>query len=221
MTIRKLLSKETPPLRPDDTAEHALALLMEFGVQHLPVVGERGELAGLLSEDRLLEAAGPEATVASLLGAQPVRVGPDMHVFDVTKVMVEHGLTTVPVADDDTHYLGLVRRDDIFNQFARMLSTQEPGAILALEVDPRDYSLAKLVYTIEQNDVKILSIASEAADAEEGRIRVTLKLNVTDASRVRHMLEHYGYRVIASFSDVDDDEELQMRVMEFMRYLEV
>ena len=108
----------------------------------------------------------------------------------------------------------------MFDQFARMFSTQESGAIVAIEVSPRDYSLSQLVYTIEQNDVKILSIATEMPTVSTGSIRITLKLNVHDTARVRHMLEHHGYQVVASFSE-EDDEELQYRVQEFMRYLEV
>lgn len=222
MTIQTLISKAAPPLKPGDTAEHALGMLMELRVRHLPVVDDQGMLVGVISEDQLLDAAaGPDALVASLLGPQPVFANPDTHVFDVTKTMVEHDLTTLPIALSGGRYQGLVKRHDIFDRFARMLSTQEAGAILALEIDPRDYSLSQLVYTIEQNDVKILSIASEAPDEPGGQIRVTLKLNVKDTARVRHVLDYHGYHVVASFSDEVDDEELQFRIQEFMRYLEV
>lgn len=222
MTIRDLISTSTPPLRPSDTAEHALGLLMEMRVRHLPVVDRSGKLVGVISEDQLLESAsGPDALIDTLLGARPVSAGPDTHLFDVTKTMVQHELTTLPIAEEGQEYVGLVKRHDIFDRFAKMLSTQESGAIVALEEDQRDYSLSKLVYTIEQNGVKILSIASEAPESEVGKIRVTLKLNVQDASRVRHMLEHYGYHVVATFSDDTTDEDLQLRVQEFMRYLEV
>ncbi len=221
MTIQTLINQATPPLRPSDTVEHALGLMMEVRVRHLPVVGVLGDLLGVVSEDQLLDAAGPDAPVESLLGPRPLVAAPDAHVFDVTKIMVQHDLTTVPVAADDAQYVGLVRRHDIFDQFARMLSTQETGAILAIEVEARDYSLAQLVYTIEQNDVKILSIASEMPDTSYGKIRITLKLNVGETSRVRHMLEHHGYHVVAAFSEEESDEDLQYRVEEFMRYLEV
>jgi (p)ppGpp synthase/HD superfamily hydrolase len=102
-----------------------------------------------------------------------------------------------------------------------MLSTQEPGAIIALEVDRRDYSLAQLAHMIEQNDVKILSTASETPNTQDGKIKITLKLNVKDTSRIRHILEHYGYHVVASFSDDRDDDDFKDRLQEFMRYLEV
>lgn len=221
MTIRDLISTTAPHLRPGDTAEHALGQLMELRVRHLPVVDE-GRLVGVISEEQLLESAsGPDARIETLLGREPVSAEPDTHLFDVTRTMVEHDLTTLPVAEQDGAYVGLVKRHDIFNRFAKMLSTHESGAIVALEVDPRDYSLSKLVYTIEQNGVKILSIASESPEEETGKIRVTLKLNVSDATRVRHMLEHYGYHVVATFSDEAVDDDIQLRVQEFMRYLEV
>jgi acetoin utilization protein AcuB len=225
MTIRTLIARQIPPLRLDDTVEHALGLLLDHSIYHIPVVNGSGRLVGSVSEDLLLNAAGPEAPIASLIqedpGTRPVQVLPDTHVFEATKVLVKHALTAVPVVEASGEYVGLLRRHDIFEQFARMLSTQESGAILALELVPRDYSLSQLVYTIENNDVKILSIASEPPDSDTGMIRVTIKLNTTDATRVRHMLEHHGYHVVASFSEEETDEDLQWRVQEFMRYLEV
>jgi CBS domain-containing protein len=221
MTVDKLISETTPPLRPSDSVEYALGLLMEVRVRHLPVVDDERRLVGLLSEDQLLDASGPEAELSDLLGSPPLTVSPKAHVFEVAKVMMEHGLTTVPVADQDGRFVGIVRRHDLFEWFARTLATQSPGAILALEVEPRDYALSQLVYAIEQNDVRVLSIATESPERTDGPINVTIKLNVRDASRVKHLLEHRGYRVVAAFGEDENDEDLLLRVQEFMRYLEV
>jgi hypothetical protein len=123
------------------------------------------------------------------------------------------------VADKQGRYHGLIRRHDIFDKFAQMLSTQQSGAIVALEVDPRDYALANLVRLIEQNEGKVLAVASEEPDSSTGKIRVTLKLNVKDTSRIRHVLEHNGYHVVASFGEAEG--EIEELVEEFVRYLEV
>lgn len=219
MKIRRLLSDSVTPLALADTVEDALGTLMEQSTRHLPVVGEQGELAGLISEEQLLEALDSETAIGSLLRGRPVSAGPDEHVFDATRVMVEHNLSVLPVTGDASHYLGAVRRHDLFDAFAQMLSMQEPGAILALEVAPRDYSLAQLVHLIEQSDVKVLSVTSEPPESETGPTRVTVKLNTTDTARVRHMLEHHGYDIVASFGE--QDGEILERVQEFLRYLEV
>lgn len=220
MTIQTLISQDVPPLRPEDTVEHALGLMLEVRARHLPVVDDTRQLIGQVSEDMLLDAAGPDAPVASLLGPAPLSARPDTHVFDVTKIMVAHDLTTLPVAQGAGGYEGLVHRHEIFEEFARMLSTHEPGAILALEVAAHDYSLAQLAHSIEQNGARILSIATETED-HSGTTRITLKLNVQDTSRVRHMLEHLGYHVVAAFSESETDEDFQDRIQQFLRYLEV
>jgi CBS-domain-containing membrane protein len=219
MKAREAINHDTPALEVSDTVETALGALMEHHLHHLPVIDEEGDLVGVLSENRLMDASGPDDTVDRLLVGRPVSVPPEAHIFDAARTMVEHDLSTIPVADEEGHYYGLIQRHDIFDKFAQMLSTQQAGAILALEVDPRDYALAKLVHLIEQNDGKVLAVASEAPDQSSGTIRVTLKLNVRDTSRIRHVLEHNGYHVVASFGE--DDEELEELVEEFVRYLEV
>lgn len=219
MKVRDATNSSTPALQESDSVEEALGLLMEHRVGHLPVVDEEGLLAGVLSEQRIMDADGPGAEVGSLLVGRPISVPPEAHIFDAARSMVEHDLSTIPVADEDGQYLGVVQRHDIFDTFAQMLSTQQSGAILALEVDPRDYALAKLVHLIEQNDGKVLAVASEEPDTTGGKIRVTLKLNVKDTARIRHVLEHHGYSVVASFGE--DDGEIEELVEEFVRYLEV
>ena len=219
MKARDAITSTIPELSVHDSIETALGRLMEHHVNHLPVVDDEGDLAGVLSEKRLMDAEGPDDEVGTLVVGRPVSVPPDAHIFDAARTMVEHDLSTIPVADQEGRYYGLIQRHDVFDKFAQMLSTQQSGAILALEVDPRDYALAKLVRLIEQNDGKVLAVASEAPEQSSGKIRVTLKLNVHDTSRIRHVLEHHGYHVVASFAE--DDGELEELVEEFVRYLEV
>jgi predicted transcriptional regulator len=219
MKSRNAITTSIPALDPTDTVETALGLLMEHHINHLPVVDADGDLAGVLSETRLMDADGPNDEVGDLVVGRPVSVPPSAHIFDAARTMVEHDLSTIPVADEDGHYYGLIQRHDIFDKFAQMLSTQQTGAILALEVDPRDYALAKLVHLIEQNEGKVLAVASESPEQASGTIRVTLKLNVRDTSRIRHVLEHHDYHVVASFGE--NEEELEELVEEFVRYLEV
>lgn len=221
MSVEPLLSHSTPPLRLDDSVEFGLGLLMESRLRHLPVVDHEGHLQGVVSEDVLLDSGGPATLVGSLLSGPPVQVGTDAHVFEVTRVMLDHDLTAVPVVDKKGIYQGLLRRHELFERFARMLATQLPGAILAIEVDSRDLALSKLIYLIEQNDVRVLSLAVEPGGLPDGKVGITIKLNMSDVSRIRHLLEHNGYHVVAAFGEEEDAEDLLNRVQEFLRYLEV
>ncbi len=218
MTVQNLLSSSVPPLAGSDTVGQALYRLAEHGVGHLPVVGVDGDLVGLVGEADLRAHPSPETPLAALIGAEPVSVTPDTHVFDAAHRMLQHGLSLMPVTAADGRYIGLVVRPALFGQLAHMLATEEPGAIVVLEGARRDFSLAQLAHLIEQNGVRILSVSTED-DPDAGFVRVTLKLNVGDTARVRHLMEHHGYRIVALFDEQDAD--LQGRVDEFLRYLEV
>lgn len=219
MKVQDILSGSTPTLHTGDTVEHALALLMEYRVRHLPVVDEDDRLVGIISEVQLMDAPRADVEIRQLVRAHPVSIHPEAHIFDAARIMVEHNLTTLPITREGLEYVGLITRHDIFDRFAQMLATQKSGAVLALEVEPRDYALAQLIHVIEQNGARVLAVASEATEEASDKIRITLKLNVTDTTRVRHVIEHEGYRVVAAFGE--EDEEMLERAQAFMRYLEV
>ncbi|HYE95718.1 MAG TPA: CBS domain-containing protein [Rubricoccaceae bacterium] len=218
MTVQKLLDTTHLPLSAGDTAGQALVRLRDEDTQHLPVVDVSGRLIGLVSEEALEAQVDPSLPLVGLVSGDPVSVAPDTHVFDAAHQMHQHALSVLPVVDVTQQYLGLVERQTLFGQLAHMLATEEPGAIVVLDIPRRDYSLGRLVHLVEQNDVRILSIATED-DHAAGVVRVTLKLNVTDTARVRHLMEHYDYRITAVFDESDSD--MQSRIEAFLRYLEV
>lgn len=221
MTVQHLIQEDPAPLRASDTVEAAVE---HFGtsassIRHLPVIDADERLLGLLAERQLRDVAAA-LPIGTLPLAAPVSVLPDVHPFEAAALLASHNQSVLAVTDEDGGYLGLLIRANLFDRLSHLLSTDKAGAIVVIEMLAKDYSLGQLVYVIEQNDVKILSITSEIDQATYGQARLTLKLNVSDTARVRHVLAHYGYYVVEYFDDTTA-EDLQLRVQEFMRYLEV
>lgn len=249
MTLTTLATWTPSALAPTDSVEAALGRVLDDPAGLLPVVDAAQRLLGVVTEEDLLGADGPDALVTTVLRPMPVTIGPEAHVFEATKLLVRHGLEAVAVVDDGSHYLGFARRHDIFERFAQMLATNDPGAVVSVEVAPRDLALSQLVYAAEQNGVRVRAVVMEphivhesdaSLDADdpdalraaetrsetptivdEPLVRVTLKLDTVDAARVRAMFEHYGYRVVATHGEREDDDDLSDRVDAFMRYLDV
>ncbi len=220
MRIVQLIQEGLQPLKPEVPIHRVRAQMAAQGVRHLPVVNEAGTLLGLVADEQLRLADDPNRPVVTLVHGVPLSVTPDLHVFDAARVMLQHGLTVLPVAESNQHYRGAVSGQHLLEQLIRMLSLHEPGAILELELDARDYALSNLLYCVEQCDTRVRALLVQPLDASESRFRVTLKLNVQDSARVRHVLEHHGFHVAAAYNE-EDDEELRQRVEAFMRYLEV
>lgn len=216
MTVATILS-DLDPLLTTDTVGEALLDLADAHVAHLPVLDPSGGLDSVATEAALRAHPDPAAPLGSLMAGEPVSIALDTHVFDAAHLMRQHGLSVLPVLDGE-EYAGLVVRSDVFGQLAHMLATEEPGAIVVLDMDRGDFSLGQVAQIVEQNGVRILSVSTED-DPGAGRVQVTLKLNVTDTARVRHVMAHYDYRVVAVFDEAEDD--LQERAAEFLRYLDL
>lgn len=100
------------------TAGEALALIgTAHGVQpeallQIPVLNERGQLAGAVSVIALLQTH-PADMVATLMDSDPVRVTPDADLADIAVLMADYNLHTIPVVGDKDHVLGVVTVDDV------------------------------------------------------------------------------------------------------------
>ncbi len=225
MTVQSFLSIDIEPLAPSDSVGQALYRLADLDVAHLPIVDAEGHLVTIIGEDDLLDQVDHETPVSAAAGYGAVEVGVEAHWYEAASALARHHLSIVPVADAGGHYVGLVRRADLFERFAGTLSTGSTGAVLLLETSAGDFSLSQLTRLIEESGAKVLSAWTQGQ--EQGPsvgpmpIRATLKLNTVDTARVRHMLEHHGYSVTAVFNDTDTDEAFDLRLAEFLRYLEV
>ncbi len=220
MTAESLIAYDIPALSLEQTGRDAFHALNDHHVKHLPVVdGER--LVGILSEEdifnhKLYEPIG-EYDFATL---HRFAVRKSDHVFEVIRIMGDNRLTIIPVIGEDGGYLGLVTQNDLLRYFATTASFIEPGGVLVLEMNRRDYTLGTIARIIEDEDAKILSsFVTSGADADT--VELTIKVNRQELSRIVASLERYEYEVKESFAELDYSDSLQERFDSLMNYLNV
>jgi CBS domain-containing protein len=102
----------------DATVEEALRRIrLAEGVQPealltLHAVDESDRLLGTVTVIGLLQ-SDPEARLIDIIDRDPVRVGAEADVVDVTLLMADYNLITVPVVDADNQLLGVITVDDV------------------------------------------------------------------------------------------------------------
>ena len=165
MTVATILSG-LDPLSTTDTVGEALVDMAEAHVAHLPVLDPTGRLDSIVTEAALRAHPDPDAPLGTLMAGEPVAIAADTHVFDAAHLLRQHGLSVLPVVAEGNAYTGLVVRQDVFGQLAHMLATEEPGAIVVLDVSRDNFSLGQVAQIIEQSGVRILSVSTED-DLEE------------------------------------------------------
>lgn len=213
-----LITNEIPPLRPNDTVARALDWMEEFKVSHLPVV-EAQRLVGLVKDSVLIDRNDSKALVESIMERVEVPyVRGGQHIYDVMKLLVERGLTVVPVLDMNGTYLGAVNEHMALRRLAEVTNLREPGSLVVLELNMNDYSLQEIARIVEGNDARVLSVYCHTI-AETNRLEVTLKINREDISDILQTFERFEYEVKTTFQGSRFHEDLRGRYDELMRFI--
>lgn len=221
MIAEELINHMIPPLKVTDDAHKAIVWMEEFRCNHLPIV-EEGELLGFISEEIILESndIGKDLGDFKLVGKN-CAVSLDSHFYDILRIAGENKLQIVGVLNDARQYVGVITVQDIMASFAQTASVQMQGGILVLSMDLIDYSLAEISRYVEENNAKVISSTMIEDPLDKGKIKLTLKINQMDLSRVVATLERFGYRVIGRYQENRTDTDDKDRIDMLMRYLNI
>jgi acetoin utilization protein AcuB len=220
MLAGDLITDEIPPLKITDTVELALDWMEQFKVSHLAVVNNR-ELVGVVSETDLLDYERPDEqiNVSKLHLLRPV-IHYYQHAYDLVRLMSSLNLTLIPVIDEKELYKGCITLKGIVQNLGVMMSVQNPGGVIVLELNQNDYSVTQIGNIIESNDTKILSL-HVSSQPDSTKIEVTIKVNREDLSRILQTFNRYNYSVKATFQHGDYNKGMDDRLNEFLHFLNI
>jgi len=220
MRAYELITDEVPPLKPTDTGKKVLDWMEDFRVSHLPVVNKR-EFLGLVSYADVLDLNNTKKTLDHLrVSMIKAFVREDYHIFDVLRVISNYNVSAVAVLDNENKYVGVITADSIIQKIAAMPFIHEPGGIIILEMNTKDYSLTQIAQIVEGNDAKILNMHINA-HPDSTKIEVTLKINKDDLAPVLQTFGRYNYSVKATFQQNHMNDNLKERFDEFMHFLNI
>lgn len=220
MLAEELINLMIPPLKLSDTGQVALNWMDEFRLTQLPVVDQK-KYVGMIKEEDILELNNPLLPLSSYkLEHLDLKVLPDTHYLDLLKKADQYKVSLLPVIDSTDTYQGIVSVNDISSALAQMLNSYGPGGIIVLYLKERDYSLSQISRLVESNDAKILS-SFVNTDKDTEHLKLTLKLNKTDVSRVIATLERHEYKIIAQFQEGESIEQDKDRLDLLFKYLNI
>jgi CBS domain-containing protein len=219
MLARELVSDIISPLHTSDTAQKALSWMEIYKVSHLPIVNEK-KFLGLISESDIYDLNEPDLPIgAHKLNLFSPFVYEDDHIFTVITLVSELKLTLIPVLDRDDNYIGAISLQDLVKYFSKLISAENPGAIIILEVSVHDYQLSQIAQIVESNNAKILAMYIDNKP-DSVQMDVVIKVNITEISAIIRTFERYDYKIKATFSENTELNELYKNRYElFMKLL--
>jgi acetoin utilization protein AcuB len=221
MIAEELINHLIPSLKLTDNAQKAIVWMEELRTNQLPVI-DKGEFKGLISEEIIFENNNISKSVAEYeLFAHECFVYGYQHFFDVIKLSNEFKVEIVAVLDENNRYMGVIALSDTLSALAQTAAIQSAGGIIVLSLNQTDYSMAEIGRLIESDNAKILSCFVMPDMMDPAKIKLTLKINKSDLSRIIATLERFSYKVIAQFQHPSMITNEKERIDILMKYLNI
>lgn len=221
MIAKDLISEIVPALKTSDTGTQALQWMEIARVSHLPIVNDK-EFLGLISDNDIYDLNSPNEPIGNhplSLTTPFVFIG--QHIFEIAEKVSRFNLTVIPVLNEKKEYVGVITLHDLVMGLAKVTNIEKSGAIVVLEMNIKDYSLAHLAQIIESEDAKIISLYISSCH-ESTQISVTIKINQDDISRIIASLTRHNYIIKNTFMDSSDmNQFFQDRLDSFLRFLNI
>lgn len=207
------------PLSITEKAGAILDLMEELKFNHLPVL-DQGHYVGLIGEDDLLDIQNEEDALEKHLKVlKPYGIQADDHLFNAMHIIGEANLSLLPVLRGELQYIGYLSPLEMVQDLGRQLTFREPGALIILRFETRDYHLSQLTQIVESEDAHIIGFHLIADGPDH--LQIILKINRTDIGRIVKSFERYEYQVKSVFHRSIFDDTASDRYGSLMKYLNI
>jgi acetoin utilization protein AcuB len=218
MLTRELISNSIPYLHKEDKVHHALQLMNDYHVAHLPVV-ENDSYLGIISEEQLLQSDEDDTLDELSITDGTTSVQANDHFLKAIHTAVVNKLSVVPVVEEK-HLLGIVTYNDLLRNASNFMSLNEPGALIVLEMDSKNYSFNEINRIVESNDAQITQL-NTFTDPETGMSQITIRVSKLEVSDIIGTFQRYEYNVKYYFGEELFENELRTNYDNLMNYLKI
>ncbi len=219
MLNKEIISASVPTLNLNDSVSQALELMSEFHVSQLPVVNDE-KYVGLIFEEDLLNANEEEKIQTLENRFSRIAVHANTHFIESIQAAHDYDLTVIPVVDKEQEFIGSIAALDLLKNFAKISGASEPGGVIVLELEQRNFSFSEISKLVETNDAQITQLNTYWDNSSETFL-VTLKINKFEISDIVATFQRYDYQIKYYFGEELYENELRNNYDHLMNYLSI
>ena len=142
--------------------------------------------------------------------------------LDVLEAFAQNNTNIMPVMHNVSNinkYVGYYELKDIIGLFDQTPFFFEPGAVLIVSKDLKEYSFSEVSQIIESNNAKILGVFLSKIDNDQAEI--TLKISNYRLSDIIQTFIRYGYVVVSGHEGESYVQDLKDRSDYLKKYLDI
>jgi len=220
MLVSQISEDNFPHVYTTDKVSFALQMMDDYNVQHLAIETHE-KFAGLISKD-ILHDFDEDAPISTLEDHFIVAgILPHEHFLTAIKMMAGLGdISLLPVVNETKDLLGVITAKKLIHATSTFNAVDEPGGMIVLEMEKRNFSFGEISRLVETNDAYITQL-NTYTDINTGILQATIKINKIEISDIISTLQRYDYNILYYFGEELYENELKENLDLLMAYLNI
>ena len=209
MLVYERMSRHPMTVKPNAPVDATLKRMREEKVRRFPVVDDKGQLVGIVSDKDLLYAAPSPATslsiyelhylysritVEQVMTRDVITVEENEPIEEAARIMVDHKIGGLPVMREGK-LVGIITETDIFKTFMEMMGARDQGVRLTLLCPEQRGELAALTSAVAELGGNIVSLGTFWGEDATTAI-VTMKVADVDKDEIVEKIKPHVLEVI-------------------------
>jgi len=212
MLVEKRMKRDPVTVTPDDSFRHAMTLIRQKGIRHLPVV-EGGRLVGIVT-DRDIRQTSPSpatsleihelhyllerVTIREIMTKNVITVTADTPIEEAARLMLAHKIGGLPVVKDGT-LVGIITETDILRAFVEVMGIQQEQTRLELVLEDRPGAFLEVCRIIQEQGGDIVSVVTATAAHHGDQTKVLIfRLEGVQVEPLVTQLKADGHTVLSA-----------------------
>jgi acetoin utilization protein AcuB len=188
MFVADWMTKQVITVGPGESVSHAMRLMKDKGIKHLPVV-ENGAVVGVIS-DRDIRAYTPskataldvyeinyllaQATVKDAMGPQLATTTPDTPIEQAAQLLLDRDIGCLPVIDKGL-LVGIISDRDIFRALVDITGVRHGGHRICVTVADTAGSIREVADTVRKHGFHLHGMLTSYEGVPKGSRRLVIR----------------------------------------------
>ncbi len=197
-SITEYINNDYKALDVTETVAAVQDFFDEVNFSHFPVVEESVYIGCIPCDDA--ETFDRDKTLSNYRYAlEGFFARTNMTWLDVLELFARNNSNVVPVLDENNAYVGYYEIPEIIKMFNETPFLKEPGGIIVVENNIREYSMSQIVQIVESNNGKVLGVF--ISDATVDTVQITIKTTLGGMNEIIQTFRRYNYGIVSEHQE--------------------
>jgi len=212
MLVKNWMSKKVITVNADDSMYIATQKLKDHNINILPVM-EEDKLVGVITDRDLKRASASDATtleihellyaisrikVREIMSKNPITVSLNFTVEETAEILLNNGISGVPVEDEKNKVVGVITKTDLFKVLISLTGISKSGIQFAFLLEDRPGSIKEVADIIRKHGARMVSILGTYDEVQEWYRKVYIRIYDIERPKLLELKEELqkGFKVL-------------------------